>query len=176
MINHVRTLLLNESAVSTLSVEGMWLVDHSFEKIAMSGPAFNLHEALFSGTSTIEDRVKRVDQFMPFLLDPEFSGYFRMFDDRITVLADVDRVKPGTVYDFYRTLRTPFSNRIDEIANSQYAPLVFQHADDVSTDNALDELYKIYAKGFESSKRLSACLYAVVLKYDLAYRKRGART
>ena len=175
MINHIRTLLLNESAVSTFGANGMWLVDHSFEKIQMSGPAFNLHDTLFNGTSALEDRIKRVDQFMPFILDPEFSGYFGMFDGRMTVLSDVDRVKTGTVYDFYRTLRTPFSNRIDEIVNSQYSALVFQHTMDVTTDAALDELYKIYAKGFESSKRLSACLYAIVLKYDLAYRRRGAK-
>lgn len=174
MINHIRTLLLNESAVLTFNMDGMWLIDHSFEKIDMSGPALNLREALFEGTDSLEDRIKRVDQFMPFILDPEFAGYFGMFDGRITVSSDVDRSGVGTVYEFYRTMRTPFSNRIDEIVKSQYAPLVFQHTGDVSVDKALDELYKLYAKGFESSKRLSACLYAIVLKYDLAYRRRSS--
>lgn len=175
MINHIRTLLLNESATSTFGVDGIWLVDHSFEKLDMSGPALNLHEALFSGASTTEERVKRVDQLMPFVLDPEFSGYFGMFDTRMTVLQDTERVKTGTVYDFYRTMRVPFSNKVGEIVNNQYSALVFQHTKDVSVDSSLDELYKIYAKGFESSKRLSACLYAIILKYDLMYRKRGAK-
>ena len=67
-----------------------------------------------------------------------------------------------------------FRLRSDEVVKSQYAPLVFQHTGDVSVDKALDELYKLYAKGFESSKRLSACLYAIVLKYDLAYRRRSS--
>lgn len=175
MINHIRTLLLNESAVSTFGVPGMWLVDHSFEKIDMSGPAFNLHESLFGEAATVEDRVKRVDQLMPFVLDPEFDGYFCMFDRRMTVSSDMDRVRTGTVYDFYRTMRTPFSNRVDEIVNSQYSALSFQHTGDVAVDAALDELYKIYTKGFESSKRLSACVYSIVLKYDLAYRRRDAK-
>ena len=171
MINHVRTLLLNASSREIDDAgEDCWYVQPSFQPVDVSGPARLLHDRIFGTGSSMHDRIELVGRVMPFVLDPEFASFFHSFDDRVTVESDIPQARSSELYEFYGSMSDTEPGFVIEAVNSMDAITVFQHTGDTAVDLTLDDLHERYAHGFETAKRFSSCLYAMLLKYDLAYR------
>ena len=82
MVNHVRTLLLNESQ-SSLSAMGLdygrpWYVSPSFSSVEIPKNLERIHKALFIGSFTVEERADRVDAVMSLLHSVDMSGFLSL--------------------------------------------------------------------------------------------------
>lgn len=169
MVNHIRTLLFNENAVSAESV-GAPYVDPSFVPQTLSGTLYNCMRVLFGGNTDLSSRMKTVDFCMSCMLSPEFTKYFEMFDTRVSSEKDERVVKHYTVAEFYGKLDPAFDTGIVERAiSSSYTQFLFQHVGDASTDEKIDGLYTLYLNSFETWKKFTAFLYAVVIKLNFQY-------
>lgn len=171
MVNHVRTLLLNESHL-TQGVPG-WCIDARFSKIDLKKSVAEFCSVLFSGLNSVQSRAKRVDCVIPFVYAPEFSSFISGLDPRVTVPTFPD-VRTGTVPSFYKAITGDTFAFVDECLSSFSSSMLFQHTGDVDVDSKLDGLYTIKAESKETSKKFSACMVAVVLLLDLEYRNTQA--
>ena len=169
MVNHIRTLLFNENSVNAESA-GAPYVDPSFVPLTLSGTLYNCVHVLFDGDADLLSKMKKVDFCMSCMLSPEFTKYFEMFDTRVSSEKDERIVRHSTVAEFYEKLDASFDTGIVERAlSSSYTQFLFQHVGDVAVDDKLDGLYTLYLNSFETWKRFTAFLYAVVIKLDFQY-------
>ena len=172
MVNHVRTLLLGETSSSVAEAGAKcWYIDPSFHPAPLPSKDAKYLGMLFDGATGIDGRIDRVNKIMPFVTDPEFDGYLSMFDGRNTVPADFRPVSADTIHSFYGRLSPNGLSFVDTVVSDPSAPMAFDRCGDVDADSALSSLYERFSHGFETSKRFSCFVYAVVFKLDLAYRR-----
>ena len=175
MVNHIRTLLLNESSFDIAeSGARCWYVDDSFAPAKLSGGLMRAYSSIFVDAGSIDGKIDRINSVMPFVLDPEFDSYVGAFDRRSTVPSDSRPVGPSSIYDFYGTLSNDTPFYVDSVVSSTDMPSVFQSTGDTITDRNLSDLYKRYSYGFETTKRFSACVLAIVFRLDLLNKKSKA--
>ena len=168
MVNHVRTLLLNEGSATSGAPD--WLVDQGFSKLNLTGALRDVYDIMFEGVSSVDGKVKRVDEIVPFVFAPEMSGFISKLDGRVTVPTSPE-VSSYTVASFYRTMTGGDFAFVDACLSSFSSHILFQHSGDIDVDSMLDELYVIKANSQETAKKFSACAVAVVLLMDLEYRR-----
>lgn len=167
MLNHVRTLLLNESAANV----DAWYVDPSFVQINIRGDDMAaFHGLLFYGTNSVMDKERRVSEVMPFALDVEFSDVRSLFDTRVTVASDhADKpVKYSTVFSFYRTLSDESMDTANRCVSSVSTPQLFSW-DDENRDQMTEgvrRMQSVYSGSKELCKRFSACLWAYLIRLE----------
>lgn len=89
MLNHVRTLLLNENAVDAAGVDGVFPVDPSFHRISLGGSLQELHMLFMQGASGIAGRATVVDCAYALVRRMDLSGRLAVFDSRETPFRGV---------------------------------------------------------------------------------------
>ena len=93
MVNHIRTLLLNEGS----SVNEPWYIDPTFHPVSLSGGALSVWKLIFPDGMPLEEKVRRIGVVMPFAMSAEMSSYRDMFDSRTTVPDDERAAGASTV-------------------------------------------------------------------------------
>ena len=164
MVNHIRTLLLNEGS----SVNEPWYIDPSFHPVSLSGGALSVWKIIFPDGMASDRKAKRVGMLMPFVRSAEMSAYRGMFDGRTTVVDDGGPVGTSTVRRFYDMMSDSSDSFVQDVLASPDRQLVFQHVGDANTDSVLDELSNMSRYSFETSKQFSACLYGLLVKAEFA--------
>jgi len=168
MVNHVRTLLLNESA----AVPGLpeWVIDGFFISLKLKPYVKRLYDDVFGEGATVDEKVHAVDILMPFVMEPEFSSFISGIDGRMTV-DDRPKVSTGSVFSFYKNINPGSSDMVSRVLSSTNSTMVFQHVGDADVDSKLDGLYLIRTGSKESSKAFSSCIVALVVLLDFEYRR-----
>jgi hypothetical protein len=167
MINHIQTLLLNESAsvVQTVLPEAEYgYIDPTFTKVTADANIRGVYEELFSGSSSLSDRLHTVKLALPYFRDPEFANIAPAFDQR-TVAQEKT---PTSVFDFYVSsgYEGPKLLPVSRLLSSTMAPMAFLPSGNELLDTLLPGLQDIYSASREDSRRLSALLFAVVIHLE----------
>jgi hypothetical protein len=164
MVNHIRTLLLNEGS----SVNEPWYIDPTFHPVSLSGGALSVRKLIFPDSMSFDEKVGRVGAVMPFAMSAEMSSYRDMFDRRTTVPDDERAAGASTVRMFYDRMSDASCSFVQDVLSSPDRQLVFQHVGDANTDSVLDGLSDMSSHSFETSKQFSACLYGLLVKAEFA--------
>ena len=174
MLNHARTLLLNESHVA-VEAAGGFKTDPTYERVLADGGAERVRSVLFDGSKDVVAKLAVVDAVMPFVLDPEFGAVFRLLDTRTTVPADspVHGV-PGSVSGFHFSM-TGSMDVASRVMSSPVPAGLFTSAGVTYIDGGLSRMGALFHGGFEESKRFTALLYAVILRTEAARLRRAGR-
>lgn len=91
MINHIQTLLLNESASTVLrelSVAAYGYIDPSYVQVPVNQPAWAAYYGLFSEESDISTRLSMATKLADSLSSPELADLVSRFDTRRIPPAD----------------------------------------------------------------------------------------
>ena len=107
MINHVRTLILNECA-------GKEFVPAEFVPMPDTPAAKCIRERLFTGLSP-EQKDGRMHQIMQLLHTPELEGYVLEPDPRITYLPFEAATDPGSLVDVAERLHATITTDDEEV-------------------------------------------------------------
>jgi hypothetical protein len=83
MINHARTLLLNESGPKYMRAPGDVIIP-SYRAIALSGGMQDATRVLFGHSPDYEGKLQRVARYMSVLHSTEFASYLTALDSRLT--------------------------------------------------------------------------------------------
>ena len=165
MLNHARTLLLNENS----GYGAPWHVDPSFVPVPVPGALAPFNALLFADAPDRADapaRAASVSAMMPFVLDPEFRVWLRAIDSRTTVPEDaapwptsrtassfLARMAPGAPAMVSRCVSSTAASRLFSVPAGEASPF----------DAAVSELSAAYMAASESAKKFSACLVAYIL-------------
>lgn len=164
MVDHVRTLILNESAAKAGGATVGWSVPSDYKAVALPSDLAAFYSAMFSGTEdNIELKVLRVEELVPFVADPEFEFAMSIFDSRTAVQP---RQSPSTVFSFYGTMsgrQMPEVNECIAVANP-----VFSYPSGLASSFStyLDGLKQKFLASKETTKRFSACLLAYLIRVE----------
>lgn len=169
MVNHVRTLLLNETQAS-LRAAGYrygepWYVSPSFDSLSVPAGLVPFRTAVFFLTSSLTDRVNRVGAIMPIVKAPDLSGLFSVLDTRETVPENSGTcVSVREIFDKAKLASNGFEGRILSVAGS--SPSLFSRIDDGRLGNAVEDLRKLAMGSFESSVRVGASILAYCMQME----------
>lgn len=116
MINHVRTLILND----TQSDE---FIPPEFVPMPASPSAARVRQWLFYGL-TAEQKNARMHQLMQVLHMPEFEARVLAFDPRVTYLQPRDRLEnPGSLADVLSRLHAMITEEDEHVLFQDHADL-----------------------------------------------------
>ena len=87
MVNHVRTLLLNEPAASPVAALAPWPMDSAFPGVGIGTGLSVFRDALFLDADTGERRIRRVEDAYAMTLAPDLRVPMEAFDPRATPLG-----------------------------------------------------------------------------------------
>jgi hypothetical protein len=171
MINHIRTLLLNETQAS-LSEAGLkygepWPVSGSFDKVEIPRGVLPLYRAVFYGCDTLEDRIDRVNAVMSILGAVDMGAFMGLLDTRSTVSA------PGSfsireLFDASSHGSHGFYDAVLRAAPSCTG--LFSSVGSPVIDEALPKLSGMVRGSFESPIRVAAAILAMCIQLDRARR------
>lgn len=166
MINHVQTLLLNESASvvqATLSETEYGYIDPIFTQVKVDGSIDGIYKELFSGSTVLADKMRLVKLLLPYFHDPEFADTLSAFDQRVATREKV----PTSIFDFYTSSReNPGPLSISHLLASANAPAAFLPSGDELLDRLLPRLQNVYSTSKEDVRRFSALLFAIVVHLE----------
>ena len=174
MINHVRTLLLNESQHSLMDAGfpyGVpWVVSPKFEVVDVPKRISGVRDAIFFGTSSWQSRFDRVNAVMSVLGAVDMSPFLGMFDTRSTVPETEGLSSVRGLFDKSRESSSGFEQPVIESVRG--APTLFAATGIRDVDDALPALSGLARGSFEWETRFSS----IVLGYcaQLEGVRRGA--
>lgn len=167
MINHLQTLLLNETQ-SSLESAGFpygepWLVSPRFATVEVPSGLSRLRDAIFDGTESLSDRINRVFSITPYLEAPDLDVARSYFDRRKTF--DLESVHD--IRSFFNGMKFSsgqFERSVLKAARGTSS--LFLDEDDKKTMETLGILSNIARGAFESSLRVGASILAYCVKLD----------
>lgn len=169
MINHIQTLLLNESAsavTSELDIKNYGYIDSKFASIPLT-PSLRLLYDVIIPEKSIQTKLNRVKQLLVYTESPEFSKFLPLFDTRVTYSRDYTQ----DITNFYNNI--PTSTELDMhncILAGSTSP-VFNISDTNRLYPTLRELHELFLKSPETVKRFSALLFAMIIQLHTNYTK-----
>ena len=175
MVNHVRTLLLNETQASLRSAGrpygDPWVVSPSFSAVAVPGRLVPFQDAVFVGASSLQDRISRVDAVMSVISAPDLSEFLGLFDTRSTVSTE----PISTVSGLYAALPGSSEGFEDAISRGSWAQCgLYAPIGDRRMDGALARLFSIHSSSFECVPRVAAPILAYCVQLEGARRGTNA--
>lgn len=156
MVNHVRTLLLNENASSVNDVGGCFPVDRSFSKLNLVGDLAFLHSQMFLGDTGIEQKIRVVNSVFSFVNRVDLRVFFDMLDTRNTEYTRADVEVPRSVFTTSFAFRT-----------------AFKQTGILDLDNAISKLKSIYTGKTDGALGVAAAVVAFVFQLEAVRRKNG---
>ena len=84
MVNHVKTLLLNLGSGDIAGMKGSFYIDSSFTPVKLTGYVKTAHERLYSGCSSIEDRLYRLYGLCSLIDRVDLKDRLSIYDQRVT--------------------------------------------------------------------------------------------
>lgn len=169
MINHVRTLLLNETQTS-LSEAGYdygypWYVSPSFSGVDIPNGLLQLNKALFSGCSSLDDRISRVWSIMSLLESVDMEEFLSVFDNRSTV-HDRHSFSIRELFDNSKFSSSGFFNEVLSSLGSAIG--LFRHVGNPDFDPVLDKLFDMAHGSFEAPLRVASIILAYCMQLENA--------
>lgn len=168
MVNHIRTLLLNESQ-ATLSTKGMpygepWYVSPKFSGIDIPDRLLPVYRALFLDTDTVDDKAGRIDAVMSLLNAVEMRQFICVFDTRTTVDADRASFSIRELFDKSKWSSSGFEERVVDAAMS--TPGLFAFTGNKDTDYVLGKLKGLAYGSFEFELKVAAIVLAYCIQLE----------
>lgn len=168
MVNHARTLLLNETQRS-LAAAGHpygypWFVSPSFGGLDVPTELSGMRDAIFYGAESDEDRFSRVDAVMSLLGAVDMAPFMAPFDRRTTVVGRLESSSIRELFENSRHASHGFEEAVLEAARS--ARGLFSHIGDPAFDKALDGLSGLARGSFEGELRVAACIAAYCVQLE----------
>lgn len=167
MVNHARTLLLNESARAVSKVSTMF-VPADFSPVPIPALCQALNVAFFQPGSSLLDRVQSTQNLCLLIHAAELEPYTLRFDSRITYAEDL----PAKLLDLCRT-HTETSTSINAVLGRLNrlpgalisANQLFQRA---SYQSDMQDLFQVWSASAEGPLRLGALLLGYIHQLDKA--------
>ena len=175
MINHIRTLLLNETQGS-LGRSGLpygvpWFVSPSFLGVEVPDRLVPFRDALFRGAVGLDGRIDRVNAVMTVLSAPDMSEFVGLFDGRSTVENESAR----TVSDLYRNMRSASGGFDSAVLGGSWTSCgLYSPTGDAKFDRALPRLMSIGCSPFEFVPSVAAPILAYCIQLEGLRVKRNA--
>ena len=168
MINHIRTLLLNETQTS-LSQHGFeygypWLVSPKFSGIRIPDNLVPLRNAIFSGADSIDDRIRRVEAIMSLLGAVDMSEFRSLFDGRSTVTGTRQSFSIRELFTNSKYASSGFEKTLLDRARSTKG--LYASTGRTDSDPALHELSRLAGDSFEWPLRVAAVVFAYCIQLD----------
>ena len=169
MINHARTLLLNMSQAQLASAGydygQPWPVDPLFIPAKIPSALSDVYELLFPAASTLDEKIRRVDEIMSVVEAVDMRHFLDDLDPRTTKSARA----ASTIRDLYDGI--PFSVGGEEVAvldGYARSPSLFSDLTNGSAklDANLATLREMAHSSFEGTIRFSAIVIALVYKLN----------
>jgi len=173
MVNHVQTLLLNESASdvqSALSPDEYGYIDKSFTGVVPDRWVSGVYADMFSGVTDIRAKLLRARYFESFAYSPEFSWLPDGLDPRRTRRPDA----PSDVFDFFSdnaSAEADGPSLVPSVLSSPSAHLAFTPTGDGLADRPLEAMKEIFESSPEGVRKFAALVCAVVLHLHASYRR-----
>ena len=172
MVNHVRTLLLNETQTS-LSEAGLpygspWFTSPRFSGVKVPPGLSRVYSAVFSGCDGLSERIDRVNVVMTMLAAPDMAPFMGLFDTRSTVEPE----SSGSIrelFDLSTHSSGGFYDSVMQAARSSAG--LFAHVGDSSVDESLDKLAGMARGSFESTMKVASVIVALCVQLDKARTK-----
>lgn len=164
MINHIQTLLLNESASviqATLPESTYGYIAPEYQAIALPKNTEPVYALLFSAADNLGAKLHLVQQLLPLFGSPEFSEYASFFDSRVVGKP----TPPKSIFDFYSTTDGSVAFPI-QVVNSKDTPLTFTLSGNSLIDEKLASLYRVFGETTETVKKFTALLFAIVFQLE----------
>jgi hypothetical protein len=173
MVNHVRTLLLNESQYGLLEAGfpygSPWVVSPRFEPVRVPEGLVPVRNAVFSGTDSWESRINRVEAVMSVLGAVDMSPFMSAFDTRSTVTETGCLRSIRGLFDRIPSASGGFEQAV--IDSARGAPGLFALTGVQSLDEVIPALSFLARGSFEWEMRFSA----IVLAYCAQLEKENRR-
>lgn len=169
MVNHVRTLLLNETQAS-LGAAGYpygepWYVSPAFDSVRVPAGLSRFRDAIFFDTQSLDDRIYRVNAVIPFVEAPDLADQYSVLDARSTVpVASASVSSVREIFDGAKLASNGFEGRVILVAKG--SPDLFSSVKDGTLDKAVSDLGKMALGSFESSVRVGASILAYCIQLE----------
>lgn len=162
MVNHIRTLLLNETQTSLqqagLAYGDPWLVSPRFSGVEVPHGLLPVHDGIFSGVETLQDRIARVDAVASILAAKDMRRYVDLFDRRVTVPLARCASSVLELYSNRHLVSEGFEAAILDGAKGSTG--LYAAVGNYVFDVALRELQHMASESFEQPLRVSAIVLA----------------
>ena len=169
MVDHVRTLLMNEPASI---VDGVvpWHVDPSFRGVRLTPDLAAVHALLFGDNPDLHRKISVVSDLMPFTASPEFEWASSVFDKRKSI---DDRKKASTAFRFYTTMGSSLTSNVVGCLASPACNTLFDGYDSGMSElcGTLKKLKQVFLQSNEVSARFSAILLGYLVRVEMLRRK-----
>ena len=158
MINHIRTLLLNEVVEESEDQEPRFRVDPAFSPVAVKASLAGIRSAYMAVASDLDGRMKVVDGLYKLVSRPDFTEFTRLFDERRTPVKDGAEM-PESAKDAFG----PGSSK----------KTLYGYTGLDQFDGALERLKAISSSSMDGEMRMAANVMAYVIQIEAARRVHG---
>lgn len=171
MVNHVQTLLLNESAAtvqSGLDEEEYGYIDHSFAGVVPDRWVSGIYSFLFDGVDGLDARLARARALERFAYSPEMSWLPDGLDPRRTSRPE----PPSSVFGFYAGMSSDTDPGLVSAALARPdSHLAFTPTGLGLVDGPLESAKAVFESSKEESRKFAALVCAVVLHLHASYER-----
>lgn len=169
MVNHIQTLLLNESAsrvISELNLKDYGYINSKFTSISLPSDIKLVYDSIIPETEP-QLKLNRVKQLLVYTEAPEFSKFLSLFDTRATY----KRTTVQNIPEFYNNIHSSTELDMNSCILAGSTTSIFNASDTSSFNLVLKELYELYLKSPETVKKFSALLFALIVQLHINYNK-----
>lgn len=171
MINHVRTLLVNETAKTAANISSVY-TPPNYIPVTVPVEFRTLQAAIFPPGFTLAERITLVDSLMCILHTGELERYSLLFDPRVTYA----QTAPAQLIDICSTttqLRTALTALLSRLERLPTMGFIHTHLFQWPTYvGPLGDLAQIYTASTEGLLRLGALILAYA--YQLERKRIGS--
>ena len=164
MVNHARTVLLNETAKVAATVSAVY-VPQDFSPVAIPDGLMPLYSLLFPESLALATKVERVDQIMQLLDAGELVPFVLEMDPRVTYgsepAATLTELITGSASDGSLTVILELVDQAPAVASISSA--LFSLPDQQST---MDALRLLWTPQQEGTVRFGAICLALIYQLD----------
>lgn len=169
MVNHIRTLLLNETQAS-LGSQGFpygfpWYVSPSFLSIDVPERLKPFERSLFGDSPDVDSRINVISAIMPIVHAPDLKEFYEFFDTRSTVSDDTAVI--DSVRSFFGRIESSESSVGAEFISSLKSSYgLFSKTGNVDIDKFVDRLKLLFDGAFESSIKIGSAVLAYCFQLE----------